>query len=143
MLVSYNHTFYQGYTLRAAAKLYLKALPKEVTVLVSRGHSGTAIASAMLTLAEDRYLRHVIVRKDYEMQHSEGHIKTLSGEVAAIVDDFTASGSTVFTILETVEKRINIKYLIVDGSTIVQSLMKKLSKHLQVIQVTEKDGTWD
>ncbi len=107
----YNDTFYRSKSLRRSAKLYLKQLDlindlrkdqgrKPVTHLLTRGHSGTAIASAMLALS-DKELSHCIVRKHGESAHSTetAGVEALR-TIHVIVDDFISTGLTIHAMVE-------------------------------------------
>ena len=100
---------------------YLKALPDDVTMLVSIGSSGCAIASAMLVLAK-KPLVHMQYRKEKEESHSTGRIGCNIGGYntpradtrVAIVDDFTTTGKTLANLIDRVEEdELNIRAIII------------------------------
>jgi orotate phosphoribosyltransferase len=94
----YASSFFEGDTLVECAKEYLKALPPEVTHLVTTGSSGSTIASAMLVIAEQqgRVLQHHYVRKEGENAHGRTFAgSSICGQDCAIVDDLVSSGNTV------------------------------------------------
>lgn len=100
--VSYEETFYDSRTLLKAGLLYYECLPPKVDMLISCGHSGTAIASAMLMVAatHGRKLQHVAVHKSDEHGHSYNTLarKVHTRSRCAIVDDFISVGGTVLHI---------------------------------------------
>jgi adenine/guanine phosphoribosyltransferase-like PRPP-binding protein len=143
--VIYNQTFYRTDALREAADIYLEALPKEVTILVSMGNSGCSIAAAMLARS-DRQLYHVCFRKieeEISMSHSStsGQTDKLfgSGGLIAIVDDFISGGETCTRILETLEQRHiergKIRAIIVSFSEILKEETFQTFHEIPIIKV--------
>jgi len=107
--ITYGQGLYDSEQIKKHAKEYLAVLPPTVEMLVSRGSSGCAIASAMLTLA-DRKLEHHQFRKQGEPAHSEDcagkraswryqMANPLKGIHAAIVDDIVSTGETLESLL--------------------------------------------
>jgi len=112
MGVTYSATLYDGKTLKQATRVYLAALPAEVTGLLSQGSSGAAIASGMLTLSRRR-LTHCAVRKDGENGHQNSCAGIFDrGKTYAIVDDFIDSGRTVRNLVRWSDAR-NLKVVII------------------------------
>ena len=107
----YNTSLYCGKDLKLAAEAYAAMLPSDVTMLVSGGSSGCAIASAMLVVV-DRDLKHLSVYSDSHKSH-RGVEKHTAGpyvspkDVVAIVDDFIDSGKTI----RSLSTRCNPKYI--------------------------------
>lgn len=106
MNVEYNDTFYTSSSIVRAAEIYLSHLPKGVTVLLSMGNSGCAIATAMLVLSK-RKLWHIAFRKyaiEENISHSsvsgKRHILIDGPHKCVIVDDFISSGSTIRKVIE-------------------------------------------
>lgn len=103
------------------AKEYLAVLPKEVTLLVSMGSSGCAIASAMLTLSR-RKLEHLQYRKPQEDAHSKHCIcpsvwkdnRPKPNTNVALVDDFITIGKTMACLVDKATgDKLNIKAIII------------------------------
>jgi orotate phosphoribosyltransferase len=94
MGVGYSTTFFRSWTLKEAAKVYIRRLPKDVDGLLTQGTSGCAIASAIMALS-NRDLRHISVRKDKEEAHSAGFAGVYNSGKYVIVDDFMSTGQTV------------------------------------------------
>lgn len=121
--VHYQQTFFDPKYLREAAKRYLARLPKEVEVLVSTGSSGCAIATAMIALSQRR-LRHVFIRKSYEMKshgnrfvgYDYEHMNDLTPANFAVVDDFIHSGRTLKRLLRQCPERFTFRYVLVGYS---------------------------
>ena len=112
MSVTYSATLYDGKTLKEAAKVYLNALPSEVTGLLSQGTSGAAIASGMLALSRRRLI-HCAVRRDGENGHQDSYAGMFDRSATyAIVDDFVDSGKTVRNLVTWADAR-NFKIAII------------------------------
>lgn len=108
----YNASFFKA-DLKEFAKLYLEALPADVTCLLSRGSSGCSICSAMIALSDNRELHHIYIKKDGENSHSLFSGSLNDGEVIAIVDDFTDTGGTVNSLRAWLRDRgVEAKYII-------------------------------
>ncbi len=125
--IDYGESFYKAYDLKYFAKKYLKKLPKDVDILISRGSSGNSIASAMLTLCE-REIYHIHVRKNNRESGHSGSVigidsVCVDGEktyIAAIVDDFIDTGKTIEEIMKKVSSQsygvfryTKVKYILV------------------------------
>jgi len=138
MPVTYNHTFFTTKTLRESAKRYLKHLPTDVDHLLSRGMSGCAIASAMITLSE-RPLKQTVVRKAHEAAHlSYAGVCPVSQTKVAIVDDLIATGETVRAILSYAERNnLIVKVMIVDHC---ENPFDDLPEGCQLIILREESG---
>lgn len=103
----YNWSLYKGNPLLHFADRYFKRLPKDVTLLLSRGASGCAIASALVLYAalNGKELNHIHLRKPGECAHSaHAGPSRLTNQVACIVDDFVSSGETIEEIMETLRR---------------------------------------
>lgn len=110
--MQYNQTLYRSLEVSREAARYLATLPEDVTSLVSRGYSGCAIASAMITLAglEGRSLQHVCIRKNAEAGHQHfGGQLPWQDSILAIVDDFIDTGDTIEAIVEIISKAMLFK----------------------------------
>lgn len=94
--MEYNKTLFHSNSLKIWAKKYADALPNDVTVLVSMGSSGCAIASAILM--RKKKLRHFYIKKYGEagISHSN-HSDCFPREkdIVCFVDDFISSGDTL------------------------------------------------
>ena len=121
----YSESLYDSRTLRKYARKFLKVLPENVTMLVSKGSSGCAIASAMLALSRGK-LAHTQYRKGSEGAHSTHRIGMLRDYIppavmlelpnvkVAIVDDILDSGETVFSLINECESdELSIEAIIV------------------------------
>jgi adenine/guanine phosphoribosyltransferase-like PRPP-binding protein len=106
MQLTYNYgiSFFDA-SLPVIARAYLKALPTEVTCLLSRGSSGCAIASAMLALTDNPILHHVFLKKSGEQSHSTVGGSLDHTDIVAIVDDFIDTGKTIDTLVEYLRDR--------------------------------------
>jgi len=108
--LSYNKSLFKTSEMKYFVKRFNKALPNNVSHLISRGYSGCAIASAMVATHE-RELTHQAVRKEHDLSHSArfaGHDheqlalckkKRMFTDPVAIVDDFISSGKTIRTVI--------------------------------------------
>lgn len=112
----YKETLYSGATLQEAAEEYLAELPPNITVLVSGGSSGCALASAMLVIASQkgRSLSHcaVYTREASKERHRELTRNTelysvhsgIGGSVPmerrCFVDDLIDTGETVKSVYQ-------------------------------------------
>ena len=112
--MAYSKSFFNKDDLIEFADRYLALLPADVTVLLSSGSSGCAIATAMI-MRSRKNLAHVYIKKDGENSHrpSSGVWPTI--KVAAIVDDFIEDGNTIRHIYNRSELKFNVtpKYVLV------------------------------
>src|SRR3972149_525409 len=138
MEIHYQHTFFNPHTLREAAKRYLARLPKDINVLVSTGSSGCAIATAMVILS-DRTLRHVFIRKPYEMKsHGNQFVGYEYGTMEdckfAVVDDFIHTGRTLKRLLKQCPERFTFHTVLVGyaGGFNDSEVIKKLEKQYRL-----------
>jgi len=109
--VHYNETIYCQSTLKEAALLYVKSLPKDVTCLVSRGESGLALCLAILLLAK-RPLRHFHVRKPNQAHTTRPFTgdALLDKDVLCFVDDFIETGITFQACVQVIPPAMHITY---------------------------------
>lgn len=107
--VHYDNCFYRSDKLKEWAVAYLAALPKSVTLLISAGASGCAIASAMLALSPEGKLRHRHIHPEKRVSH-RGQTKASSGvwvdttDIVAFVDDFVDTGATAINAIRAYKK---------------------------------------
>ena len=143
MEIHYQNTVFNPHTLREAAKRYLDRLPKDINVLVSTGSSGCAIATAMVTLS-DRTLRHVFIRKSYEMKaHGNRFVGYEYGTMQdckfAVVDDFIHTGRTIKRLLRQCPEWFTFHTVLIGyaGGFNDEGIIKELEKkyHLDIIIV--------
>ena len=133
-MINYNTTFYDSLTLREAADAYLRQLPPETDLLLSRGSSGASIAAAMLT----RYfgkegLAHCYVRKPHEAAHTTGWAGCrMRSNHAVVVDDVIDTGSTVEAILEYIKGYTGVTHIMV-GQVWVESAVLAFANRWQKI----------
>lgn len=115
--LTYGKSFFNSEELSYWAKLYLKYIPDDVKIILSRGSSGCSIASAILTISPERKFEHINVPKKGEDRHlgRSPYISNSLYKRCVIVDDFIGTGSTLFNIIKYAkEYKLMIKKIIVN-----------------------------
>jgi orotate phosphoribosyltransferase len=132
MYYNYPTSFFNS-DLKKWGELYTKALPEDVTCILTTGGSGCSIGSAIMMLTTNPDLKHAHLKKNVDVAHSRISFYPTQYDTVAIVDDFIATGVTVDTLVKFAQDHnFEIKYCLVTFSGLNVELNWKF-KTIEVI----------
>lgn len=119
--INYPVGEYMNYNLPIIKSMYKslkKLFPKDNLTLYCAGSSGAIISGVLASMFKDRKVIIAFVRKSKEKSHGDYYLPLEKDSKAIIVDDFIASGLTIYNIYEGFHKHnpsLEIDCLCVSG----------------------------